>query len=173
MTPLTGKQNRGFAVHERSRITERLNDFHDLINVVVYTECLDDEELNFVVKKWVFKVCHINHFYSAENDESRFYAIPMVGLDYVQFLAVSLTGFFFPSSIPRRLHRIGFATKWRRLEGKNQLFLCFTATKKKSLLGPQTRHSSRLGLLIMFLFKTAHGVHVVSTEDSKCNDVVF
>lgn len=81
VTPLTGKHNRGFAAHEKSRITEQFNDYNKKINVDVYTERLDDKEFNFIIKKFGFTGVRLNHFYSAENGGSRFYAETIVGLD--------------------------------------------------------------------------------------------
>lgn len=81
VTPLTGEHNKGFAVHEKSRITEQFNDYHEKIEVDVYTERLDDEEFNFTVQKFGFTGVRINHFYSAENDGSQFYAETIIGLD--------------------------------------------------------------------------------------------
>ncbi|KFY76836.1 hypothetical protein V499_03614 [Pseudogymnoascus sp. VKM F-103] len=81
LAPLTGSHNKGFATHEKSRITEQFNDHHKKIEVDVYTERLDDEEFNFSIKKFGFTAVHLNHFYSAEGDGSRCYAENVVGLD--------------------------------------------------------------------------------------------
>ncbi|PQM43877.1 hypothetical protein VE01_10773 [Pseudogymnoascus verrucosus] len=81
VAPLTGSHNKGFATHEKSRITEQFNDHHNKIEVDVYTERLDDEEFNFSIKKFGFTAVHLNHFYSAEGDGSRCYAENVVGLD--------------------------------------------------------------------------------------------
>lgn len=79
--PLTGKHNKGFGAHEKSRITEQFNDHHEKIKVDVFTERLDDEHFNFSVKKFGFTGVRLNHFYSAESDGARFYAETIVGLD--------------------------------------------------------------------------------------------
>ncbi len=81
VTPLTGKHNKGFALHEKSRITEQFNDHHKRIEVEVYTERLDNEEFNFLVKQFGLTAVRLNHYYSAEGDGSRFYAETIVGLD--------------------------------------------------------------------------------------------
>ncbi|KAL2851390.1 hypothetical protein BJX68DRAFT_266299 [Aspergillus pseudodeflectus] len=82
VTPLTGVHNKGFAVHEKTRITEQFNDCNDKINVDVYTERLDDKEFNFIIKQFGLTGVRLNHFYSAESDGSRFYAETIVGLDF-------------------------------------------------------------------------------------------
>ncbi|KAJ5217910.1 uncharacterized protein N7498_000009 [Penicillium cinerascens] len=99
--PLTGKNNKGFAVHKSSQITEQFNDHHKKIKVDVWTERLDDKEFNFVIKKIGLTGVRINHFYSGENDGSRFYVETIAGLG-IPFVGWIFNWIFLPFVYSKR-----------------------------------------------------------------------
>lgn len=80
VTPL-GVNNYGFTAGEYSRIQEQFNDFHDKVNVKVFTNRLDDEEFTFTVTMFGISVARLIHRYFATPSGACFYAETEIGLD--------------------------------------------------------------------------------------------